>query len=103
MTRKRPHSLVKAAARSILKRHPLAAEGRLELCRRLLANDQDTLEQTLWGPEFAELPVSERHYRISALYMLLMPQGRRQRLAAYFTPPHLCQHILDRLGEHGLD
>ena len=51
---------------------------------------------------FSELPEGERHYWISSLYALLMPKGRRRRLAAYFTPPHLARHAIDLLIEHGV-
>src|SRR5262245_2174410 len=43
---------------------------------------------------FSGLPDDERHYWIANLYALLMPKARRQRLAAYFTPPHLADHAI---------
>lgn len=56
---------------------------------------------------FSGLPNAERHYWIASLYTLLMPQARRRKLAAYFTPPHLAQYAIEmlvasgiRLGEH---
>ncbi|SJZ30954.1 adenine-specific DNA-methyltransferase [Enhydrobacter aerosaccus] len=56
---------------------------------------------------FAGLPNAERHYWIASLYTLLMPQARRRKLAAYFTPPHLARYAIEmlvasgiRLGEH---
>ena len=52
---------------------------------------------------FSSLPRDERHYWISSLYALLMPKGRRKRLAAYFTPPHLAHYAINVLVEAGLE
>lgn len=52
---------------------------------------------------FGDLPEDEKHYWIASLYALLMPTGRRRRLAAYFTPPYLAQHAIDVLIEAGID
>ena len=52
---------------------------------------------------FLDLPRDERHYWISSLYALLMPKGRRKRLAAYFTPPHLAHYAINVLIEAGLE
>jgi len=51
---------------------------------------------------FSGLPADERHYWIASLYALLMPKARRQRLAAYFTPPHLARYAIDVLVEAGI-
>ena len=51
---------------------------------------------------FSGLPEDEKHYWVSSLYALLMPKARRRRLAAYFTPPHLAQHAIDLLIDHGI-
>nr|WP_276328243.1 N-6 DNA methylase [Caulobacter flavus] len=32
-----------------------------------------------------------------------MPTRRRQQLAAFFTPPHLCDHVFERLERYGYD
>lgn len=52
---------------------------------------------------FSGLPANEKHYWVSSLYALLMPKGRRQRLAAYFTPPHLVSYVLDIMLEQGIE
>jgi hypothetical protein len=36
------------------------------------------------------------------LYALLMPKARRQRLAAYFTPPHLADHAIRAMIDAGI-
>jgi adenine-specific DNA-methyltransferase len=65
------------------------------------------IENRLVEPEvrsfFSGLPEDEKHYWVSSLYALLMPEPRRRRLAAYFTPPHLAHHAIDMLIEAGLE
>jgi adenine-specific DNA-methyltransferase len=51
---------------------------------------------------FSDLPDDERHYWIANLYALLMPNARRRRLAAYFTPPHLADHAIDAMVAAGI-
>jgi adenine-specific DNA-methyltransferase len=51
---------------------------------------------------FLGLPADEKHYWIASLYALLMPKGRRRRLAAYFTPPHLAHHSINVLIDAGI-
>lgn len=51
---------------------------------------------------FSGLPDDERHYWIANLYALLMPKARRQRLAAYFTPPHLADHAIRAMIDAGI-
>lgn len=71
----------------------------LQLCHAIIEN-------RLLDPKtrafFSGLPSDERHYWIASLYALLMPQARRRRLAAYFTPPHLAQYAIDALVEAGI-
>jgi adenine-specific DNA-methyltransferase len=51
---------------------------------------------------FSGLPSAEKHYWVSSLYALLMPEERRRQLAAYFTPPHLAEYAIDLLVEYGV-
>ena len=46
---------------------------------------------------FNGLPSSEKHYWIATYYALLMPQKKRRKLAAYFTPPQLAKYAIDKL------
>ena len=60
------------------------------------------------GPEELQRSLSglvgdERDHAIASVYTLLLPEGKRKQLGAYFTPPHLVRHLLARLEEHGLD
>ena len=72
----------------------------LQLCETIIEN---RLVNPRIRQYFAGLPEDEKHYWISSLYALLMPKGRRRRLAAYFTPPHLAQHAIDVLIEAGIE
>jgi adenine-specific DNA-methyltransferase len=72
----------------------------LSACEAVMA---DRLTNEAARQFFADLPKTEKHYWISSLYALLMPSGRRQRLAAYFTPPHLVRYVLDVLSEAGIE
>lgn len=98
-----PHSSIRSALRLIEARGKISSEARLDLCRRLVASDPLALTETGWEPEFTDLTLEDRHYRISALYMRMMPARRRQQLAAFFTPPHLCDHVFERLERYGYD
>jgi adenine-specific DNA-methyltransferase len=51
---------------------------------------------------FADLPDNEGHYWVASLYALLMPETRRKRLAAYFTPPHLAHHAIRLMMDAGI-
>lgn len=44
-----------------------------------------------------------KDHAIASVYAVLMPRERRKRLGAYFTPPHLVDHLLGRLRDFGLD
>ena len=71
----------------------------LQICRAVLAG-------LLVDPEakafFSGLPEGEKHYWISSLYALLLPERRRSRLAVYFTPPHLSRYAIDVLVDAGI-
>lgn len=75
----------------------------LELCERLLRDGVgDTDPKPLRGL-FDDLSLEETRYWISCIYAVLMPQKRRKRLAAYFTPPHITSYVLDLLSSNGVD
>jgi adenine-specific DNA-methyltransferase len=67
---------------------------RAALCGRLL--DKKALRF------FAALPSDEKHFWIASLYALLMPERRRRKLAAFFTPPYLARHAIDALLAEGV-
>ena len=55
------------------------------------------------GKAAAELDVSEAGYVIGRLYTGTMPNGLRAALGAYYTPPPLCERLLDSATEAGVD
>ena len=55
------------------------------------------------GTAAAGLDVLEAGYRIGVLYTGMMPAGLRARMGAYYTPPALCERLLDMATEAGVD
>ena len=53
--------------------------------------------------EIARLPPDWRDHAIASVFALLMPRDRRKSLGAYFTPPHVVDHLISRLYEFGVD
>src|SRR5690348_3369945 len=82
---------------AILKRFRMSP---LETCRAVISGRVLDLRTRAF---FAGLPEEEKHYWISSLYALLMPEGRRRKLAAYFTPPHLAAHAINILVRAGIE
>ena len=55
------------------------------------------------GTKAAELDVLDASYRIGVLYTGLMPDERRARLGAHYTPRSLCQRLLDMAEDAGVE
>ena len=55
------------------------------------------------GSETASLDLPDATHAIGALYTGAMPRERRSRLGAYYTPPALCERLLDMASESGVD
>lgn len=55
------------------------------------------------GNAAAELDVMEASYIIGVLYTGMMPGNFRSELGAYYTPPALCERLLDMATEAGVD
>ena len=55
------------------------------------------------GTVAAGLDMLEAGYRIGVLYTGMMPAGLRARMGAYYTPPALCERLLDMATEAGVD
>ena len=51
----------------------------------------------------AELDVTQAGYAIGLLYTGVMPGKLRAKLGAYYTPPALCERLLDMATEAGVD
>jgi len=85
----------------ILKHYrPLARRLRAKAeCLRLIdGKGPDAVHEALAGlsSEWAD-------HAIASIYAILMPHTRRKALGAYFTPPHLVDHLLWRMTELGVD
>lgn len=55
------------------------------------------------GARAAELDVMDAGYVIGLLYTGVMPERLRAKLGAYYTPPALCERLLDMAAEAGVD
>ena len=55
------------------------------------------------GRAAARLDVPDASYMIGVLYTGMMPARFRARLGAYYTPPALCERLLDMATEAGVD
>lgn len=97
------HYLVRRASAVLAKRRSDAQARRLDICRDILAGDLSSLDGTELAPHYKAASRKDQHYLVGALYVLLMPERRRQRLAAYFTPPGLSEYVVSRLLELGFD
>src|SRR5688500_782433 len=74
--------------------------------RKFPMNDTTALAEAMRlvsgrGPEkvhalLRRLPVAWGDHAITSVYATLMPRADRKRLGAYFTPPHLVDHLLRR-------
>ena len=67
-----------------------------------IPDEADRLARSI-GTVVAELDVMDASYLIGVLYTGMMPDGVRSRLGAYYTPPALCERLLDMAEEAGVD
>jgi adenine-specific DNA-methyltransferase len=49
------------------------------------------------------LPAAWADHAVASVYATLISAERRKKLGAYFTPPHLVDHLMSRLGACGMD
>lgn len=99
-----PDQVVLVAAQTldgILKYYrPLAGKVRAKAeCLRLTEGKGPAAVQTA----LATLSAEWADYAIASIYAILMSHARRKTLGAYFTPPHLVDHLLRRMGKLGMD
>lgn len=71
----------------------------LPACRAIL---QGTHPDRKIRDFFENLPSADKHYWITTYFALLMPQKKRRKLAAYFTPPDLAKYAIDKLRQLGV-
>ena len=78
---------------------------------RALATDTPIVGLPSWVEKMAtevgtgcgELDAAEAGYRIGSLYTGLMPEEIRSQLGAYYTPPALCERLLDMVSAAGVE
>ena len=66
-------------------------------------SEKGRLLATGFGRAAAQLDVLEAGYAIGLLYTAMMPDGMRAELGAYYTPPVLCDRLLDMAEDAGVD
>ena len=64
--------------------------------------EEEELALTI-GKAAAQLDVVHAGYMIGTIYTGLMPRSLRSRLGAHYTPPALCDRLLDMATEAGVD
>lgn len=67
-----------------------------------LAAPTESLAQAI-GNAAAKLDVMDASYLIGSLYTGMMPEPVRAQLGAYYTPPALCDRLLDMATDAGVD
>lgn len=55
------------------------------------------------GTRAASLDVMDASYLIGVVYITMMPGNVRADYGAYYTPPALCEHLLDLAADAGVD
>ena len=76
----------------------LSRSGALRTCLGLIQREPSDLLELLEA-----LPAAWADHAIASVYATLIPAEHRKKLGAYFTPPHLVDHLVSRLGACGMD
>jgi len=76
-----------------------AAPDRLQRCLKLIKGQGPAPVVAM----LESLPRAWSDHALASIYALLMPAKRRQNLGAYFTPPHLVDHLVAQMRKHGAD
>lgn len=75
----------------------------VNLCADILAGKATLGKTSEFGAIISNLPVDHLHYWVGTFYALMLPEKERRKNAAYFTPPHLANAVLDLAIEAGFD
>lgn len=67
-----------------------------------LSDEAASLARSI-GSSAASLDVTEASYEIGVVYTSAIPQEIRTSMGAYYTPPQLCERLLDMASECGVD
>ena len=70
----------------------------LQACLSLIKREPGDLLKLLEA-----LPAAWADHAVASVYATLIPADRRKMLGAYFTPPHLVDHLVSRLASCGMD
>ncbi len=73
-----------------------------DVCIAPLPEEAEALARRL-GAAVAPLDPLEAGYLVGVLYTTMMPRKERARLGAYYTPPALCERLLDMATDVGVD
>jgi len=76
----------------------LSRSRALQVCLSLIKREPGDLLELLEA-----LPAAWADHAVASVYATLIPADRRKRLGAYFTPPHLVDHLVSRLASCGMD
>lgn len=76
----------------------LSRSKALQTCLSLIERQPGDLLELLEA-----LPAAWADHAVASVYATLIPPDRRKRLGAYFTPPHLVDHLVSRLTFCGMD
>ena len=71
----------------------LSRSKALQTCLDLIKREPCDLIELLEA-----LPAAWADHAVASVYATLIPADRRKRLGAYFTPPHLVDHLVSRLA-----
>src|ERR1700722_3279612 len=55
------------------------------------------------GEEIAVLTALDAGYRIGCIYTAALPEQFRSQLGVFYTPPALCQRLIELVSEAGID
>lgn len=72
--------------------------GALQTCLGLIRREPSDLLELLEA-----LPAAWADHAVTSVYAMRISPQRRKRLGAYFTPPHLVDHLVSRLAACGMD
>ncbi|MCC7482576.1 MAG: N-6 DNA methylase [Hyphomicrobiales bacterium] len=81
-----------------LRKKKLSRSKSLQACLSLIKREPGDLLLLLEA-----LPAAWADHAVASVYATLIPADRRKRLGAYFTPPHLVDHLVSRLAACGMD
>ena len=80
------------------RKRKLSRSRALQVCLSLIKGEPGDLLKLLEA-----LPAAWADHAVASVYATLIPTDRRKRLGAYFTPPHLVDHLVSRLVSCGMD